>query len=175
MVTGSHIIIYGNNIANLSESGITINSGTNNCIYENSLSYNRYAIRIRNINSTIFENDTFYHNNFLNNTQTVQVESPNYQNVWDNGSEGNYWSDYNGTNNNGDGIGDTSYVINENNIDRFPLITPYKNGQTLQSNQMQLVYLGIIGLIIFSLFFVTTSMYNRRKPKLGKAQFQNFC
>jgi len=35
----------------------------------------------------------------------------------------NYWSDYNGTDINGDGIGETPYVINQDNQDDFPLIT----------------------------------------------------
>jgi hypothetical protein len=34
----------------------------------------------------------------------------------------NYWPDYNGTDNNGDGIGDTPYIINEDNQDNFPLM-----------------------------------------------------
>jgi len=42
--------------------------------------------------------------------------------------EKNYWSDYNGTDNNGDGIGDTphisQYILDENVQDNYPLITP---------------------------------------------------
>ena len=45
-------------------------------------------------------------------------------NIWDNGEIGNYWRDYNGTDNNGDSIGDTHYVIDENNQDNHPLMTP---------------------------------------------------
>ena len=55
---------------------------------------------------------------------------------WDDGypSGGNYWSDYNGTdfysgtNQNvtgSDGIGDTSYIIDVNNVDRYPLMSPW--------------------------------------------------
>jgi nitrous oxidase accessory protein NosD len=43
---------------------------------------------------------------------------------WDNGSEGNYWDNYTGLDENEDGIGDTPYIIDENNQDNFPLMEP---------------------------------------------------
>ncbi|MEM1590161.1 MAG: NosD domain-containing protein [Candidatus Bathyarchaeia archaeon] len=87
---------------------------------------------------------TFYHNNFINNTIQVHSSTPvGKPNVWDNGREGNYWSDYNGTDANGDGIGDTPYIIERQTVwiepttqtpiifgedteDRYPLMKPVK-------------------------------------------------
>jgi len=63
-----------------------------------------------------------YHNNLIGNIP--QAEVPDSTSTWDNGypSGGNYWSDYTGTDTNSDGIGDTSYVIDASNTDRYPLM-----------------------------------------------------
>jgi parallel beta-helix repeat protein len=61
-------------------------------------------------------------NNFVENS--VQASTHYAINLW-NGSysiAGNYWSDYNGTDSDFDGIGDTSYVIDANNQDYYPLM-----------------------------------------------------
>jgi len=61
-----------------------------------------------------------------------------YNNVWDDGypSGGNYWSDYTGVdyysgpyrNETGsDGIGDSLYIVDENNIDHYPLMGPFNS------------------------------------------------
>jgi parallel beta-helix repeat protein len=49
---------------------------------------------------------------------------PPSSNQWDNGAKGNYWIDYNGSDKNGDSIGDTPYYLYENNQDRYPLMNP---------------------------------------------------
>lgn len=46
-------------------------------------------------------------------------------NTWDNGSEGNFWSNYNGSDFDGDGIGDT-YLPWEG-VDHYPLMNRYWN------------------------------------------------
>jgi len=74
------------------------------------------------------------HNNFHSNTH--QVDSAASTNVWDDGypSGGNYWSDYAGIDlHNGvyqnetdsDWIGDSSFAIDQNNTDRYPLMHPF--------------------------------------------------
>jgi parallel beta-helix repeat protein len=75
--------------------------------------------------------NTFVHNNFIDNpTQVINLNST-FANSWDDGTEGNYWSDYNGDDGDGDGIGDTPYVIDENNQDNYPLMNPL---ETLESD-----------------------------------------
>jgi len=69
-------------------------------------------------------NNTIYHNNFVNNTKQVGLKDSS-NNTWDNGCEGNYWSNYNGSDLDDDGIGDTPYAIDGNNTDNCPLINPY--------------------------------------------------
>jgi hypothetical protein len=68
----------------------------------------------------------FYHNNFINNTQ--QVSSQNLTNAWDDGSMGNYWSDYQTKYPTATPVGniwDTPYVIDANNTDHYPLVNQY--------------------------------------------------
>ena len=69
--------------------------------------------------------------NFLSDGSHIgmSIDDLSINNTWDNGCEGNYWSNYNGTDTTlpPDGIGDISYVINENNTDRHPLMNRYWN------------------------------------------------
>jgi parallel beta-helix repeat protein len=118
--------ISGNNITNSSEYGICLDASSNyNSISGNNITNNRaYGIYL-----SYSSNNEFYHNDFIDNTQQVNISSavPSLANVWDDGypSGGNYWSDYNGTDANHDGIGDTPYIIDANNTDNYPLMTPY--------------------------------------------------
>jgi len=71
--------------------------------------------------------NNFFHNNMVNNGKQIDLQGEQEPIVWDNGCEGNYWSDYNGADLDGDGIGDTPYIIDENNADGYPLMNPYWN------------------------------------------------
>jgi len=71
-------------------------------------------------------NNTIYHNNCINNTNHNARDTGT--NTWDSGSEGNYYSDYTGTDPDGDGIGETSYDIpGGESVDRYPLMQPWNS------------------------------------------------
>lgn len=67
-----------------------------------------------------------YHNNLIENTTNAE---DNGTNQWDDGTLGNYWSDYwfyGGTDQNGDGIGDIPYdILGGANQDRYPKMEPF--------------------------------------------------
>lgn len=121
----SNSSVRGNNItAHIYYFGIRLYHSDYNNIRENRLADNWRGIWL---NSSV--GNRFYHNNVIDNGQQVCFDSPGYANAWDNGYEGNYWSDCTGIDNSSppDGIGDTPYIIDTSNQDNFPLMNPYWN------------------------------------------------
>jgi parallel beta-helix repeat protein len=134
----SNNTISGNNIMTHDWEGIFIWSFSNyNTISGNTLINNFCGIWVADSLSI----SIIYHNNFINNLEQVTIPDSGYANRWDDGypSGGNYWSDYNGIDVNEDGIGDTSYVINEENKDNYPLMVPY-----ITAAQMRVLYYDLL-------------------------------
>jgi parallel beta-helix repeat protein len=104
--------------------GIDLGSSDNNRIINNhvfkTIQKITGGIGIRVYSS---KGNIIYLNNIINYKEDAKIIE-SYTNTWDNGRLGNYWSDYNGTDTNGDGIGDTPYTIDVNNQDRYPLMKP---------------------------------------------------
>ncbi|MEM2780950.1 MAG: NosD domain-containing protein [Candidatus Bathyarchaeia archaeon] len=127
---GSSNTIKGNIVTNHFFYGILFNDNSNyNSIIGNNITNNNHGVWLYNSS-----NNAIYHNNFINNTH--QVSSYYSLNVWDDDYPcgGNYWSDYIGVdlysgpyqNETGsDGIGDTPYIIDADNMDRYPLMYHY--------------------------------------------------
>ena len=61
-----------------------------------------------------------------NGWEAIYPENPKF----DNGSLGNYWSDYSGVDANHDGIGDTPYMIGGKLQDNYPLMAPFNGSIT---------------------------------------------
>jgi len=110
--------IVENTITNNTNTGIFLNGAGYNNIIGNNITNNSRGILVY-----ICYNNVIYHNNFVNNTNNLETDDSN--GIWDNGEEGNYWDNYTGLDSDGDGIGDTPYVIDENNQDNYPLMTEY--------------------------------------------------
>jgi nitrous oxidase accessory protein len=94
--------------------GMLIGHGSYNVFHDNLISnfMDGYGIALGG-NHVIAENNIFYRNILINNDMHVGAnwEILGAGNIWDNGEEGNYWDDYAGTDNDGDGIGDVPYIV----------------------------------------------------------------
>ena len=124
----SYSVVFGNLIADNGESGIYF-AGSNNTIAANHISNSGWGIYFPSFFGAPNGNK-FTHNNFVDNSQNVYVSSTYNVNHWDDGSEGNYWSNYATENPDAkevddSGTGDVPFVICANNVDNHPLINPY--------------------------------------------------
>ena len=71
-------------------------------------------------------NNKIYLNNFIDNSNNVMGWVVGEEgNFWDNMTRGNFWSDYKGVDADGDGLGDTPYLIQDRWLDKHPLMTPF--------------------------------------------------
>ena len=99
--------------------GVLLVQTTNTSITGNRIAHNLYGMLISDSS-----NNSIHDNNFVDNGR--QVYASNSANTWNSSqpSEGNFWSDYTGTDANNDGIGENPYVIDASNQDDSPLIGP---------------------------------------------------
>jgi|GEM_PF-2075717 len=116
--------VYNNTITSNNNCGIYLSGSNGNNIHENSITNNGNGTYLSSSSG-----NRFWLNNFTNNN--VQVSATMEQNYWNTSypTGGNYWSDYRGIDakkgpnqdqSGSDGIGDTPYSINSNNIDYLP-------------------------------------------------------
>jgi parallel beta-helix repeat protein len=139
------------NIISENGNGIFITDGTDEIITYNNITENLgWGIKLQSAQ----QNNVIQHNNFIDNnvTDRLQVAIGGYYvdntptrapggpisepqidfvagraNFWDDGSEGNYWSDYVSLHANASENGavwDMGFYINENNMDHYPLTEP---------------------------------------------------
>jgi len=101
------------------EAGITISDAEHNFIQLNLVSYNKGL----GISIGPGAENRVHHNSLGKNVKRNGFDAGN-NNRWDDGQEGNYWSDYQGQDGNGDGRGDTPYAVLPNGTDRRPLMKP---------------------------------------------------
>ena len=141
----TNIIIAANVIAKSLNNGIRTFASSNCTIVGNRIQNNKYMSGIQfedeSNNNRVYGNDIRdnYMGVFLLDSEASLVYDNNFQNTvnakvsdglksfWDDSDslDGNYWSDYLGSDSDGDGIGDTPLILDSNNRDRYPLMTPF--------------------------------------------------
>jgi len=155
--SASHDNYIFNNTLYDNRNGIYVGNSDNNSIVDNSAFQNYYGIYLKSTST----NNTLRDNTAWNNTIGIYVYSSsnntiynnyfsNTNNAYDNGNNtwnitnttgpniiggpylgGNYWSNYSGSDTNGDGFGDTPYNITGGpNKDYLPLVLPVHNVDT---------------------------------------------
>lgn len=114
--------LRGMHIANTSDNSIVANSI--DCEYHQAYGYPQA------ISLSYATNNRIYHNNFMLTDIVTSIAGSN--NTWDNGfpNGGNYWSNYQSHNPNpkkinSTGIYDVAYVIDDQNIDHYPIAEIY--------------------------------------------------
>lgn len=93
---------------------------------------------------------------------------------------GNYWADYNGTDGNNDGIGDQPWILNDRNIDYYPLMSPVDSYRIPDEKEtkVELIRARVGEPFTISLPSNPTTGYNWTADydyvllKLGEAEFE---
>jgi parallel beta-helix repeat protein len=123
--------VFNNSILGSGWNGIELAWYSDNNVFEaNTIANNGgYGIEVP-IYSPSYEN-MFFHNNFLNNSLSNPLgghASDFFNNSWCFNGEGNFWDNYNFTDCDKNGIGDTWYCINEEKAiyDKYPLMGKYR-------------------------------------------------
>jgi hypothetical protein len=172
----------GNNITR-----ITLSGSNNNVIIKNNIPITPYSsgranVEIDNSNSSVFyanyignmeikypsNNNTFFGNSFIGpliDDQLVRIDFLKViSNSWDNGSIGNYWSDYStkyphASEIGYSGIGNTPYVVSPSYsefdpiayVDNFPLIRPFSEEITSEPFPTTLVIAAVAIVVVIGL------------------------
>jgi nitrous oxidase accessory protein NosD len=179
--------VRDNLIANNSAAGIFLEGHVETgLVYsETTIIENTITNNWAGLSSYLHSDNRICHNSFINNTlQTLLTTGDTH--IWDGGypSGGNCWSEYNGTdfyhgqqqNKTGsDGIGDSPYVIDANNTDRYPLMEPWilssnpVGGISLPVNKLSLLapYIGLTTLLAATVVAVVYVKKRKRKTEIN--------
>lgn len=117
MIASSDNEIRGNSISDALYGIDLFLASNSNIIEDNTFSMNSDNIILMDSNDNEIQR-----NDFLLNQRQAYDSGANFWNQ-------NYWDDYSGTDEDGDGFGDTPYPISGTLVDEAPKISPYEDQQ----------------------------------------------
>jgi parallel beta-helix repeat protein len=157
-------------------------SGSNNTVTDNYIAKNTQGLFFGfNDPSDIPQDVIISHNGFDQNKMQINGclcdEYPENEppHAWDNGKTGNYWSDYGGSDADGDGIGDTPYVVDIQNQDRYPLMqnpTSILNPEEIKQSALvpiELLLLAVVAPVVIIITVLVVSEIRNRKKSSKKS------
>jgi len=168
--------LTGNTITDSTSAGIALEDSKDNLIENNRILDNTVGITLdESSRRTHIYHNTFSNNqNVLSKSATSEWESPvvmayTYLGRKIDSQMGNYWGDYHGKDVNGDGIGDTPYVVlisgiqnpwlstNQDVLDLFPLIDPKDSYHDISPTlEPGIVKLPVVPTPVVTIFSVGT-------------------
>jgi parallel beta-helix repeat protein len=159
--------IAGNRLAH-NGAGVYLWSSANNTLTGNNLANNDYGVVL------VYSSDNKILGNSLMDNPT-QALNEDCHNIWNDGypSGGNHWSDYNGTDSDHDGVGDSPYTIDGNNSDEHPLMGTFNSFNASPEYDIQTVCNSTISTFSFNLNDTTISF--NVSGQTGTAGFCRIC
>ena len=153
-------------------------SGSDNNVTRNYLEKNEIGLFFgTNQPGTVPLNLTVSHNSFQRNVRQLGgcLCSDDYNasepiHTWDDGREGNYWSDYNGSDIDFDGIGDIAYVFDPQNQDRYPLMASLVSPPTVASgNPDYVLVLVLVAAALATVVFVAALRIRSKRNRATRS------
>ncbi|MCK4481642.1 right-handed parallel beta-helix repeat-containing protein [Candidatus Bathyarchaeota archaeon] len=193
-----NVTVYGTTVKNISNWGIMLDGASNSFLSTNTITNNGDGFRLdagiylvrssgnvlagntiaNNVPNGVLlasgtSNNSLFHNNIINN-EVVDLGST----TWDNGAEGNCWSDYTGQDLDGNGIGDTPFFVDlaKNIQDNYPLMETWSQTRSFSIKWAKETYkvLTVSNSTIASLTFSQTDKQISFKTT-GPSGSTGFC
>ena len=170
-------IVFGNAIRDNQGFGLQFSDACNNSlVHDNCIENNSIGVELKNfafVGQTAGSNNIVYRNNILDNSEAAftnrkwaydigdYLPPANGTDIvcWDNGTMGNYWSDYTDS---------RVYVIDANNVDHHPLTQPVdisSQAPTLLSTLTMPIIIAVIALAFVIVFLL---LYRRHRKTISQ-------